>query len=58
MRRKRGLPMLKVWFGGMHDAIYDMAVYFRNTYLDERITKPLSVRMIADIDRSEVVGFI
>ena len=29
---------------------------FRNTYLDEWITKPLSVAMIADVDKSEVVS--
>ena len=48
--------MLNVWFGDMPEAIYNTAVYFRNTYLDEWITKPLSVRMIEDIDNSEVVS--
>lgn len=48
--------MLNIWFGDMPEAIYNTAVYFRNTYLDEWITKPLSKEMIADVDRSKVVS--
>ena len=48
--------MLNVWFGDMPEAIYNTSVYFKNTYLDEWITKPLSVEMIADVDKSEVVS--
>ena len=48
--------MLNVWYGDIPEAIYNTAVYFRNMYLDEWITKPLSVRMIADVDKSEVVS--
>ena len=37
-------------------AFYHLAVYFDNTYEDEWITNELSIRMIKDIDKSEVVG--
>ena len=40
----------------MPEAIYDTSTYFRHAYKDRWITDPLSVEMIKDIDRSEVVG--
>lgn len=48
--------MLKVIFGNCDDAIYNTAVFFKNTYLDEWITDDLSVEMIKDVDKSEVKG--
>ncbi|MBR3318810.1 MAG: DUF4869 domain-containing protein [Atopobiaceae bacterium] len=48
--------MLNVQFGDMSDAVYNTAEYFKNAYLPEWITKPLSVEMIRDVDKSEVVG--
>ena len=48
--------MLNVYFGQMPDAIYNTAVYFKNTYRDSWITDPLGVQMIKDVDRSEVVS--
>ncbi len=48
--------MLNVYFGDMPEAIYNTSMYFRNAYKDSWITKPLSVEMIRDIDKSEVVG--
>ena len=48
--------MLSIYYGEMPEAIYDTATYFKNTYEDRWITKPLSVEMIRDVDRSEVVG--
>ena len=48
--------MLNVYFGGMPDAIYNTAVYFKNTYRDSWITNPLSVQMIKDVDKSDVVS--
>jgi hypothetical protein len=48
--------MLNIYFGDMPEAIYNTAVYFKNTYQDRWITKPLSVEMIRDVDRSEVVS--
>ena len=48
--------MLNVYFGDMPDAIYNTAVYFKNTYRDKWITDEYSRRMIKDVDRSEVVS--
>lgn len=48
--------MLKIMFGDMENAVYHPPTYFDNQYEDEWITDPLSVAMIRDIDRSEVVG--
>ena len=48
--------MLNVYFGDMPDAIYNTAVYFKNTYRDAWITNPLSVQMIKDVDKSDVVS--
>ncbi len=48
--------MLNVYFGDMPDAIYNTAVYFKNTYQDKWITDDYSRRMIKDVDRSEVVS--
>ena len=48
--------MLNIWFGDMPDVIYDTSTYFKHTYRDQWITDPLSVEMIRDVDKSEVVG--
>ena len=48
--------MRNVNFGPMPEAIYNTAVYFKNTYQDKWITEPLAVEMIRDVDRSRVVG--
>lgn len=48
--------MLSVYYGDMPEAIYNTAVYFQNTYQDRWITKPLSVEMIKDVDKSDVIG--
>ena len=48
--------MLKIIFGDCEDAIYNTAVYFKNTYQDEWITDELSVEMIKDVDKSAVIG--
>ena len=48
--------MLNIYFGNMPDTLYNTAVYFKNTYHDEWITKPLSVEMIKDVDKSDVVS--
>ncbi len=48
--------MLNIYFGDMPDAIYNTAVYFKNTYDYRWITKDLSVEMIRDVDKSEVIG--
>lgn len=48
--------MLNIFFGPMPEAIYDTAVYFKNTYSDRCITAPLAVEMIQDVDCSKVIG--
>ena len=48
--------MLNIYFGPMPEAIYNTAVYFKNTYEDRWITAPLAVEMIRDVDHSKVVG--
>ena len=48
--------MLNIYFGDMPQAIYNTAVYFKNTYEDDWITDELSREMIKDIDRSTVVA--
>ena len=48
--------MLKIFMGPMEEAVYYPPVYFDNQYEDEWITDPLSVEMIRDVDRSEVIG--
>ena len=48
--------MLKIIFGDCEDTIYNTSVYFKNTYQDEWITDDLSVEMIKDVDKSDVIG--
>ena len=48
--------MLNIFFGEMKDAIYHPPTYFDNVYEDEWITDPLSIEMIRDIDKSDVIG--
>ena len=48
--------MLSIYLGQMDDAIYYPPVYFDNQYEDEWITEPLTIEMIKDVDKSEVVS--
>lgn len=48
--------MLKIYLGDMENSIYHPPTYFDNQYEDEWITDELSVRMIKDVDNSEVVA--
>ncbi len=48
--------MLNIIFGDMENAVYHPPTYFDNQYEDEWITDPLSVEMIKDIDKSDVIG--
>lgn len=48
--------MLKIYLGEMADAIYHPPTYFDNQYKDEWITDPLSVKMIKDVDQSDVIA--
>lgn len=47
--------MLNIFLGPMPEAIYNTAVYFKNTYEEEWITSPLTKEMVKDIDNSEVL---
>ena len=48
--------MLSIYLGQMGEAIYYPPVYFDNQYEDEWITEPLTIEMIKDVDKSEVVS--
>lgn len=48
--------MLSIYLGQMEEAIYYPPAYFNNTYDDKWITDPLTVEMIKDVDKSEVIG--
>ena len=48
--------MLSVYLGKMDQAIYYPPAYFDNRYEDEWITDKLSVEMIKDVDKSEVIS--
>ena len=48
--------MLKVYSGDMPEAIYNPAVYFKNTCEDAWITDEFSKEMIRDVDKSTVIG--
>ncbi len=44
--------MLKIYLGNMEKAIYHPPTYFDN----EWITKELSIRMIKEVDKSDVIN--
>ncbi|MDO4307088.1 MAG: DUF4869 domain-containing protein [Eubacteriales bacterium] len=48
--------MLNIVFGEIENSIYHPPTYFDNRYEDEWIIDPLTVAMIKDIDKSEVIG--
>lgn len=48
--------MLSIYLGQKDEAIYYPPVYFDNQYEDEWITEPLTIEMIKDVDKSEVVS--
>ena len=48
--------MLSVYCGDMPEAIYNPALFFKNSYSDDWITDELSKEMIRDVDKSEVIG--
>ncbi len=52
----KGFIVLNIILGRMDDAIYHPPVYFDNTYEDDWLTNELSVQMIKDVDKSDVVG--
>lgn len=48
--------MLNVYLGTMEKAIYHPPTYFDNRYEDEWITNALSVKMIKEVDQSDVIS--
>ena len=48
--------MLSIYLGDMDEAVYHPPTYFDNQYEDEWITDPLSVEMIKDVDKSDVIS--
>ncbi len=48
--------MLSVFYGDMPEAIYNPVVFFKNSYTDDWIMDELSIRMIKDVDKSDVIG--
>lgn len=48
--------MLNIIFGEASGAIYHPPTWFDNRYEDEWITDPLSVEMIKNIDKSDVIS--
>ena len=48
--------MLNIYFGDMPEAVYDTSTYFRHAYKNKWITDPMTVEMIRDVDKSEVIG--
>lgn len=47
--------MLNVYYGNMSEAIFNTAVYFKNSYEDQWITDPIAREMILDVDKSVVL---
>ena len=47
--------MLRIYFGKMPEAIFNTAVYFKNTYEDSWITDNNEKKMIEDVDHSTVL---
>ncbi|MCD8075185.1 MAG: DUF4869 domain-containing protein [Lachnospiraceae bacterium] len=48
--------MLSIYYGDMPEAVYNPAIYFKNSYTDDWITDELSRAMIQDVDKSTVLG--
>lgn len=50
--------MLNIIYGEIEEQnyIFDPDTFFNNTYEDEWITDKLSIKMIKDVDKSEVIG--
>lgn len=56
MGTREVINLLKVYLGNMPEAIYNTAVYFKNTYRGEWIVDEFCKKMILDIDKSEVIS--
>lgn len=54
--QKGSNDMLKIVFGEIENAVFHPPTYFDNQYEDAWITNSLTVEMIRDIDKSEVIS--
>ena len=54
-KREGRCEMLNIFYGNMPEAIFNTAVYFKNTYEDAWITDPMAKEMILDVDKSVVL---
>ena len=52
---RKGIDMLKIFYGDMKSSVYNTSVYFKHAYEDKWITDPVAKEMIKDIDKSEVL---
>ncbi len=50
------IALLHVFYGDMPEAIFNTAVFFKNSYDDAWIVDDFSRQMIKDVDKSEVMG--
>lgn len=48
--------MLKIIYGDIEKSVYNTSVFFDNQYEDEWMMNPLTIEMIKDIDKSDVIG--
>lgn len=48
--------MLKIIYGDIEKSVYNTSVFFDNQYEDEWMTNPLTIEMIKDVDKSDVIG--
>lgn len=48
--------MLNIYFGDMEGVIFNPSLYFKNKRKEEWVTEPLSIKMIKDVDKSEVIA--
>lgn len=48
--------MLRIFYGDMPGAVFNTAMFFKNSYDDDWIVDDFSKQMIADVDKSEVLG--
>ena len=48
--------MLHIFYGDMPEAVFNTAVFFKHSYADEWIVDDFSKQMIADVDKSTVLG--
>ena len=48
--------MLRIFYGDMPEAVFNTSMFFKNSYDDDWIVDDFSKQMIADVDKSEVLG--